>query len=59
MQFTVRNTEKNLKNAEFEALNGNLTFELSSSKKMIIISPITSCFPYLTTEKQFRKTLDF
>lgn len=59
MTFKVRNTEANLRNAELETVNGNLTYELSKSGRMIIINANESCFPYLTTAKQFRKALSF
>ena len=59
MTFLVKNTEANFINAEANTLRGDMSFEVSKSGRMLIIEPVTQCFPYLTNEKQFRKALNF
>lgn len=59
MKFTVKNTAKNARSAEYGKVNGELTYTTSPSGKMLIIIPIVECYLLLSTVAQFKRALGF
>lgn len=59
MEFKVRNTAANLRNAKDEESRRTLEYKLNKSGKMIIINANNLNFPYLTRVSQWKKVLGF
>lgn len=59
MKFRVKNTDKNVGNAEHGKENGELTYTTSPSGKMLVIVPIVECYLILSTVAQFKRALCF
>lgn len=59
MEFSVRNTAGNKKQADYQKSVGTLNYEISKTKKTINVKVYTKNFPWLKTKAHFKKALGF